>query len=175
MDVSPIATGFYHLEIVVDSPWMETNMSSAFMQVITLPTVEPIMIVENTLLTSNDSLKATCTVENSFPPANISWSLDNKTVNHFDLKSFIIFSSLSINRSTRFRFQGMSTCLMMECQLFQSSTFCQSLHFSEEFFFRQVHFRSKQCFLVKLSFTILESIIKSFSSKSHLLQLCLPT
>lgn len=73
-------TGQFQCEVSEDAPLFHTDIRTAVMQVIELPNDEPRITVEKKTLYANDNLKATCTVGTSFPPANISWYINNKKV-----------------------------------------------------------------------------------------------
>jgi hypothetical protein len=73
-------TGQFQCEVSEDAPLFHTDIRTAVMQVIELPNDEPRIQVEKKTLFANDNLKATCTVGTSFPPANITWYVNNKKV-----------------------------------------------------------------------------------------------
>lgn len=63
-----------------DAPLFHTDIRTAFMQVIELPSEEPKIAADKTILMANDNLKATCSVGKSYPSANITWYINNKKV-----------------------------------------------------------------------------------------------
>lgn len=74
-------SGQYQCEVSEDAPLFHTDIRTAVMQVIELPSEEPKMIIEKKTLYANDNLKATCQVGTSFPASNITWFVNNKKVN----------------------------------------------------------------------------------------------
>lgn len=89
-------TGQFQCEVSEDAPLFHTDIRTAVMQVIELPNDEPRMTVEKKTLYANDNLKASCSVSTSFPPANISWYINNKKVS-FLLLFFFFFKNVSLN------------------------------------------------------------------------------
>jgi hypothetical protein len=77
-------TGQFQCEVSEDAPLFHTDIRTAVMQVIELPNDEPRIVVEKKTISANDNLKATCTVGTSFPPANITWYINNKKVRNFN-------------------------------------------------------------------------------------------
>lgn len=97
-------SGQYQCEVSEDAPLFHTDIRTAVMQVIELPSEEPKMIIEKKTLYANDNLKATCQVGTSFPASNITWFVNNKKVIELSCKIFsfkyiliyILFSFIQI-------------------------------------------------------------------------------
>jgi hypothetical protein len=73
-------SGVYQCEVSEDAPLFHTDIRTAVMSVVELPTDEPKMIVDKKVLFANDNLKATCQVGTSHPTVNITWFVNNKKV-----------------------------------------------------------------------------------------------
>ncbi|XP_055373621.1 uncharacterized protein LOC129606980 [Condylostylus longicornis] len=73
-------SGNYQCEVSEDAPLFHTDIRSAHMQVIELPKEEPVLHVDKRLISSLDSLKATCTVGASYPSANFTWYINARRV-----------------------------------------------------------------------------------------------
>jgi len=50
------------------------------MQVVEMPKDDPVMQVDKKVIGANDNLKAVCTLGPSYPPANISWTVNGRVV-----------------------------------------------------------------------------------------------
>lgn len=86
-------TGEYCCEVSADAPSFHTILRRSLMQVVELPKSEPMIRIDKPIFTILDSFKATCTVGNSYPPANITWYLNGRKVcihTHF----FIVYINL---------------------------------------------------------------------------------
>jgi len=79
-------SGSYQCEVSEDAPLFHTEIRSAHMQVIELPKDDPVMQVDKKVIGVNDNFKAVCTVGPSYPPANITWSINGNQVSCRTLK-----------------------------------------------------------------------------------------
>ncbi len=73
-------TGQFQCEVSEDAPLFHTDIRASRMQVVELPNEEPRLNVEKKSISSNDNLRATCTVGTSFPAANMTWYINGKKV-----------------------------------------------------------------------------------------------
>ncbi|XP_017083192.1 uncharacterized protein LOC108116017 [Drosophila eugracilis] len=79
-------SGSYQCEVSEDAPLFHTEIRSAHMQVIELPKDDPVMQVDKKVIGVNDNFKAVCTVGPSYPPANITWSINGRQIHRSPLQ-----------------------------------------------------------------------------------------
>ncbi|XP_037708880.1 uncharacterized protein LOC119546567 [Drosophila subpulchrella] len=73
-------SGTYQCEVSEDAPLFHTEIRSAHMQVVEMPKDDPVMQVDKKVIGANDNLKAVCTLGPSYPPANISWTVNGRVI-----------------------------------------------------------------------------------------------
>ncbi|XP_011156842.1 uncharacterized protein LOC105193880 [Solenopsis invicta] len=80
-DVQPNHTGKYRCEVSGDSPSFNTVMVSSYMHVASLPNGDPTLRVEKLRYAVGDTVRGNCTVPSGNPPANVTWTVNGKSVN----------------------------------------------------------------------------------------------
>ncbi|XP_020286866.1 uncharacterized protein LOC109856232 [Pseudomyrmex gracilis] len=80
-DLQPRHTGTYRCEVSGDAPDFTTIMVSAYMHVASLPNGDPELRVEKMRYAVGDTVRANCTVPAGYPPANVTWTVNGRTVN----------------------------------------------------------------------------------------------
>ncbi|XP_047109635.1 uncharacterized protein LOC124778994 [Schistocerca piceifrons] len=71
-------TGYYKCEVSADAPLFHTVIKTALMIVADLPTDDPVVDVEKLKYSLGEKIRANCTVEPSYPAANLSWYINGK-------------------------------------------------------------------------------------------------
>ncbi|XP_044314455.1 uncharacterized protein LOC108046767 isoform X2 [Drosophila rhopaloa] len=79
-------SGTYQCEVSEDAPLFHTEIRSAHMQVIELPKGDPVLQVDKKVIGINDNFKAVCTVGPSYPPANITWTVNGREIHKTPLQ-----------------------------------------------------------------------------------------
>ncbi|XP_018055539.1 PREDICTED: uncharacterized protein LOC108691986 [Atta colombica] len=80
-DVQPNHTGKYRCEVSGDSPSFNTVMVSGYMHVASLPNGDPQLRVEKMQYAVGDIVRGNCTVPLGNPPANVTWTVNDISVN----------------------------------------------------------------------------------------------
>ena len=94
-------SGQFQCEVSEDAPLFHTDIRFARMQVIELPKIDPIMMIDKKIITMSDHFKAGCTVGTSYPSANITWFINGRKVS-FILILPIRYFSFKINKLNLF-------------------------------------------------------------------------
>jgi hypothetical protein len=85
-NVQPEVTGRYKCEVSSDAPNFYTFIVSGYMYVIDVPEEDPVMTFEKDLLEMGYTIRGNCTAPPSYPPVNITWSLNGKKINESSVK-----------------------------------------------------------------------------------------
>ncbi|XP_011302297.1 uncharacterized protein [Fopius arisanus] len=80
-DVTPDLEGKYKCEVSGDLPHFHTAFTSGYMHVVGLPEGIPEILVEKQRYAIGETVKANCTVPPSNPPANVTWSINEISLN----------------------------------------------------------------------------------------------
>ncbi|XP_015114674.1 uncharacterized protein LOC107039536 [Diachasma alloeum] len=80
-DVTPDLEGRYRCEVSTDLPDFHTLLTSGYMHVVGLPEGIPEILVEKQRYAIGETVKANCTVPPSNPAANVSWSINEISLN----------------------------------------------------------------------------------------------
>ncbi|XP_077302008.1 uncharacterized protein LOC143922575 [Arctopsyche grandis] len=78
--VSPSQSGRYRCEVSADAPSFHTAMKASYMHVVELPDSAPIIYADKIKVSVGDSLKVRCTAPPAHPPANLTWTLNGKSI-----------------------------------------------------------------------------------------------
>ncbi|XP_049865779.1 uncharacterized protein LOC126366633 [Pectinophora gossypiella] len=72
--------GRYRCEVSADAPSFHTQVRSAFIHVVELPSEKPTIKAEKGWYASGDSLRAQCSSPPADPPANLTWLLNGRDI-----------------------------------------------------------------------------------------------
>ncbi|XP_026328948.1 uncharacterized protein LOC113236936 [Hyposmocoma kahamanoa] len=79
-DATRALAGRYRCEVSADAPSFHTQVRSAIIHVVELPSEKPTIKAEKGWYASGDSLKAHCSSPPADPPANLTWLLNGKDI-----------------------------------------------------------------------------------------------